>query len=231
VTEQKAIHKHAFWLYGVVVGLAIKSALETSVPHLINPSRLSRELYRAGELVPFDHTHISYPEIVRLGVFLALIIRFYFGSAFFFGEAYEGDNAEQEYPKKNYGLDFIFGFLHFCLFFVLALTIDIHTSPVYWFPVLVGVILVYDLFWYGFSFTQDTSSLIFWWTVVNLLTALAAGLVYVLISGGTQNPLRAELWALWLVAIVSIVDIGLMMIKKPFFEPITRISPRTKPLT
>src|SRR6185436_19866444 len=28
------IHKHAFWLYGVVVGLAIREALNTIVPHI-----------------------------------------------------------------------------------------------------------------------------------------------------------------------------------------------------
>lgn len=228
MTEQKAVHKHAFWLYGVLVGLAIKSALETSVPHLINPTRLIRELLRAGEHVPFQHTQLSYPEVVRLGVFLALIIRFYFGSAFFYGEAYEIDTADEEYPKKNYGLDFVFGFLHFSIFFVLALTIDFHTSPVYWFPVLIGIILVYDLFWYAFSFTQDTSSLIFWWMVINLLTAFLGALVYIGILSWTSNLLKAELWALWLVAIVSIVDIGLMMMKKPFFEPITNLAPHRR---
>jgi len=228
VTEHKAVHKHAFWLYGVIVGLAIKSALETSVPHLINPPRLIRELLRAGALVPFQHLHPTSPQLLRLGALLALVLLFSFGSAFYYGEAYESDTADEDYPKKNYGLDFIFGFLHFNIFFVLALVIDFHTTPVYWFPALVGVILLYDLCWYCFSFKQDTSSLIFWWMIVNLLTAFLGALLYLGVLGISGSIMKAELYALWLVAVVSIIDIGLMMMKKPFFAPITNLAPRKR---
>ncbi len=226
MTDEKAIHKHAFWLYGVVVGLAIKEALETSVPHLINPARLAEELARSGQRLNFPDAEIGLlPEILRLAVFLALTIRFYFGSAYFFGTAYEADDADTKYHKKNYGVDFIFGFLHFISFVILALTIDLHTSPVQWFVYTVAFILVYDLFWYGFSYKQATSKLIFWWMFINLLNALASAFIYSIIERNSKNIITAEFWSLLPVLIVSIFDIGLMMNRKPFFKPIGKIAP------
>ena len=160
MNQNRAV-QHAFWLYGVIVGLALKSALETSVPHLINPPRLITELLRAGEQVPLQHALLSYPEVLRLGIFLALTIRFTTGSAFYFAEVWESASADIDYPRKNYGLDLILGFVHFLFFFCLALTIDFHTSPIHWFPLFIGIILIYDAIWWGFSFRLSTGKLLF----------------------------------------------------------------------
>lgn len=226
MSDEKFIHKHAFWLYGVLVGLAIKQALETSIPHLIAPARLAAEFARTGQALNFPHTELFYPEILRLTVFLALTIRFYFGSVYFFGTAYEAENADTKYSQKNYGSDFIFGFLHFISFVILALTIDLHSSPVHWFVYVVAFILLYDAVWYGFTYKQATSKLIFWWMLVNVGNALFSAVLYFIIDRSTHNPIWAEIWALWPVLIVSVFDIGWMMNKRPFFAPIARTAPR-----
>jgi len=222
--EERAIHKHAFWLYGVLVGVAIKEALETSIHHFVNPARIQEELAHLGQRISYPDSEIGlYPEIIRLTAFLVLIIRFYFGSAYFFGAAYQSRKAHKRFPITNYGMDFIFGFIHFVSFVILALLIDIHTTAIHGFPYLVGFILVYDIFWYVSSVRRSTKAMIFWWMIINLITALTAGLVYVLLE--RRNVITAEIWALWIVIGVSVLDIGMMMAKRPFFLPIGKLVP------
>lgn len=225
MAEEKAIHKHAFWLYGVIVGLAIKAALETTVSHFINPDKLEHELRLIGLGISFPDSEIGLlPEAIRLTVFLVLIVRFYFGSAFYFGAAYESASCETDYPTSNYGIDFIFGFFHFISFVVLALMIDIHTAPIWWFPALVCFILVYDGVWYLSSMGQSTREMIFWWMVMNLLNASISAALYFALRGAA-GPIAAERWALSLVILISFIDIGMMMKKRPFFQPIRDMAP------
>jgi hypothetical protein len=227
---ERAIHRHAFWLYGVLVGVSIKEALETSVAHLVNPGRLVEEARIFNLIISFPHPGTGrYPEIIRLTTFLVLIIRFYFGAAYFFGAAYESETAAKRFPVTNYAMDFVFGFVHFICFVILALLLDIHTTPVHWFPYLVGVILIYDVLWYASSFRRSTRSMLFWWTLVNLFTALISGLVYVIIDLGSHNPVRAETCAFYIVIAVSLLDIGMMMAKRPFFQPIGSLVPPDVP--
>ena len=112
VVDDKAIYKHAFWLYGVIIGLAIKQAFEAVVPHWIHPS---------ADLPHVDYT--LYLELLRFFTFLFLTIRFYLGSAYYFGLVHEAANADQEFPRRNFATDFVLGFLHFLGFVLLALTI------------------------------------------------------------------------------------------------------------
>ena len=58
----EGLRRHSFWLYGVIVGLAIKDALETVVRHLISP--------------PPGLLHDALLESTRLVVFLITIIQF-----------------------------------------------------------------------------------------------------------------------------------------------------------
>jgi len=229
VTEDPAIHKHAFWLYGVLIGVAIKEALETTVPHLLNPNRLAEEFARVGAVVSFPHSEIgSFPEILRLAVFIALVVRFYFGSAYYFGIVYEV-GTENDFPGRNYGVDFVLGFLHFTGFIMLALTINVHTTRPDWFIYTVGFILMYDLLWWGLSPKKSTGEVIFWWMAVNVGNALLSGFLY-LILDPKNHPFRAEGWALAPVIVVSIFDIGWMMKRRPFFEAVSDKVPRRKTL-
>jgi hypothetical protein len=70
--------------------------------------------------------------------------------------------------------------------------------------------------------------MLFWWMLINLLTALAALATDLLIEVlyKNQNHLKAEGWAFYWVISVSLVDIGLMMYKRPFFQPLGRWVPR-----
>jgi hypothetical protein len=225
--QESSIHKHAFWLYGVLVGIAIKEALEIGVAHLVNPERLLAETKLLALPFRFPDNEVGLaPEIIRLTVFLVLIVRFYFGSAFFFGAAYESPSAKIKFPITNYAADFIFGFFHFIAFVILALLIDIHTTPIHHFPYLVAFILIYDVLWYAASFRRSTVKMIFFWMAVNLVTALTAALTYVIIESHYQDVLRAERCAAWIVLVVSVIDIGLMMAKRPFFQPLGKWVPR-----
>jgi len=66
------LHKHAFWLYGVIVGLAVKEALVSTVPDILTPTEPKWE---------------SIIDFSRLVVFVFFITRFYLGSAYFFEES------------------------------------------------------------------------------------------------------------------------------------------------
>jgi hypothetical protein len=226
MAERKALHKHAFWLYGVVVGLAIKEALESTIPHLIDPSHIPPSPEYLQQNVP----HSFYPEFLRLVVFLALVIRFYLGSAYFFTDAYEAEDADTQFEKKNYAVDFVCGFLHFVGFVILALTIDIHSKPIMWFPIAVSFILLYDVFWYLFCFRYETSELMFMWMVINAGNFVLSGFLYLLVDRFGAGPVSAEVWALWPVLLVSLFDIGGMMQDKPYFDRIRRVfSDRRQP--
>src|ERR1051326_1596554 len=161
MAEEEGIHKHAFWLYGVLVGIAIKHALDATVPHIFDPSHIQAQLTPAQLALP-QSQYSFYPDLGRLIVFLILTIRFYLGSAFYFSDIHDasssleipdlGSESTEEQPlNKNYALDFICGFAHFLVFVILAMNIDPHTKQLFWFPVLVGFILFYDFIWWIFS--------------------------------------------------------------------------------
>lgn len=222
MTTDKNIRRHTAWLYAVIVGLAIQQAFVTLVPHLINPG-VTAELIQSNPSFHFPHPQVSvYPEVLRIIVFLVLIVRFYLGSTFFFSIAYERSDSDILFPTKNYATDFVFGLLHFLSFLILALTIDLHSTPPHTFVYLVGFVLFYDLFWFMFSFRQSTSRLIFWWMLINVLTALVSAMIYLVIWEMFRDPFKAETYALWLVIMVSLMDLGLMMTRRPFFRPLGR---------
>ncbi len=208
------------WLYGIIVGLAIKDLLEYSLPHLI---------HRGADQSYLPHPQLGiYPEVIRFFTALFLMIRFYLGAAFYFGLAHEADSAAREFPRRNFGTDFVLGILHFLGFVILAMTINMHEPPVFAFPLVVSFILGYDVFWYVFTFKLDTSDLTRWWAIMNAATLVLGGFLYLLIYVLTHDPVRAELYALWLVLLVTLLDLGLMMNKKPFFQPIEAMVTRRR---
>jgi hypothetical protein len=222
-----AIHKHAFWLYGVLVGVAIKEALESGVAHLVNPERLMAELQLLHVTVNYPHSEVTgWPETIRVIVFLVLIVRFYLGSAFYFGAVYQSEDSKTKFPITNYAADFFSGFLHFVLFVILALLLEIHTNPIAYFPFLVGFILLWDVIWFATSIRRSTAKMIFWWMGANVVTALFGAVIYLVIELRSHDHLQAERCAFYLVILVSLLDIGLMMMKRPFFQPLGKWVPR-----
>jgi len=162
-----------------------------------------------------------YLELLRFFTFLFLSIRFYLGSAYYFGIAHEADSAATQFPKKSFATDFVLGFLHFSGFVFLALTINVHSvEPHRLFALGIVFILGYDVFWFFFTVKLDTTDLIKWWAAVNGVIVAVCVALYLLVEKLTSSTERAELWALWVVFMTTLLDIGWMMQRKPFFEPV-----------
>ncbi len=220
MATHKPLREHAFWLYGVLVGLAIKAGLEGALPHIIQFAHIN-ELLTPQQLSRPQAFYGFYPDLVRLIVLLILIVRFYLGSAYFFGDVHpnNGNNEAEVDSKTNYALDFISGFAHFLAFVILGLTIDVHTVPIFWFPIVITFILLYDGLWWAFSMPyKKTRKIIKWWALVNALNFGASLLIYALLLLLKFDSLIAELWSYSVVLGVSAYDIGSMMSGKPYFQ-------------
>ena len=231
MAAHKPLRQHAFWLYGVLVGLAIKAGLEGALPHIIQFNNLA-EVLTQQQLARPEAQYGFYPDLVRLILLLILIVRFYLGAAYFFGDIYpdkepsaeptsEQTGAETNDEKTNYALDFISGFAHFLAFVILGLTIDVHTTRVSWFPVVLCFILLYDALWWVFSLPYNkTRRIIKWWAIVNAVNVGASLVIFLaLLIFGVSN-INAELWAYSMVLFVSAYDIGAMLKGRPYFQSI-----------
>src|SRR2546427_5006989 len=100
----KPLHKHAFWLFGVLVGLAIKDALEATIPHLVDFAHI-QEFLTAQQLRQPQAYYSFYPDLARLVLFLILIVRFYVGSTYYFGDVYGDENQRNRDLSSNKVLD------------------------------------------------------------------------------------------------------------------------------
>jgi hypothetical protein len=230
MATHKPLQDHAFWLYGVLVGLAIKAGLEGTLPHIIQYAQLN-ELLTSQELTRKQSAYSFYPDLIRLMLLLFLVVRFYLGAAYFFSDVYSKDNepltieSQGEtngvlvHERTNYALDFISGFAHFLAFVILGLTIDVHTKPLYWFPVVVVFILLYDVIWWAFSIPyKKTRKIIKWWALVNAVNVAVSLVVFLTLLLLRFDEVIAEVWAYVLVFAVSAYDIGAMMKGRPYFE-------------
>lgn len=149
-----------------------------------------------------------YVEVIRLAMFLLVSIRFYLGAVIFFERVYGNQAESSRYTHKNFGLDFLFGFVHFLFFSGMALSIDIQENFKHWFPLLMAGTLAYDTLWFISSRRYDTRYLIRLWMVVNLATLLFAIPTYLVVRKVTDDPIPAEIFAYIPVAFFSFVDIG-----------------------
>ena len=198
------LHRHAFWIYGVIVGLAIREALVDVLPHLF--------------ATPFGPVWAHWQEALRLLVFLLLMIRFYLGSAAYFEEAHCQSGCDAKYPNKNYALDFHFGLAHFIVFFMWALTIDPHTNSPFLFPAFLGIVLFYDLTWYLFCREYDTRHLLKLWTALNLFTLLLSSVFFLSIYLVTRNEALAEAVAYIPVLAATVIDVAELMTDRPIVK-------------
>jgi hypothetical protein len=195
----KNVHAHALWIYGVIVGLAIREALTQTLTHVFpeNPPL---------QPVHFGHLQLIL-ESLRVVVFLITIIRFYFGAAFFFDSMY---GADADTGNRVFGFDFLSGAAHFLLFFAWSYSITFHErvgNGVSWFMLLMFTVLVYDLFWYLASLPFDTADFIGFWTILNLITvAISLGL-FTLVTLRFSREI-AEIMCFVPVIIVAIIDLG-----------------------
>lgn len=223
---QDNINRNAFVLYSVLLGFAVKEALWTAIPQII-----SANSFPYGP--DFSNVHrnstLALLQVVRLIAFLFLTIRFFLGSAYFFHLAYGNKDAETDFPVKNIGADAIFLFIQAVGFLSLAFSISVQFVPTRLFVFSLLFVLLYDLFWYSFSLGKSTSRLLFFGTVVNLLTALLATLIYMVVFVTSFSAVRAEIAALILVLMVSALDVGFLMRGMPFGKWLKRLLLNTGP--
>jgi hypothetical protein len=209
---QETLHKHAFWLYGIIAGLAIKEALSVVVPHVL--SFLSPE----ANVDPNYNRTLVVAELIRLVVFLVVIVRFYVGSAFFFESAHLNTSGEKPIEPQDYAKDFLSGLLHFLLFFIWSFSIDTLTRALWLFPAILALILSYDFLWLVFCKHIRNHPLLIFWTVINLFTLIAGALIYlgIWIIWPTHQLLAEEL-TLCLVIAASLEDLRVMLIRTNSF--------------
>jgi hypothetical protein len=144
----RRLHTHAFYLYGVIVGLAVREALIRVGPDLF----LFLSPTTAGWRIRF--------AFLRLCIFFLAITTFYFGAGVFFDKVHTSKGCREKYPKANYGLDFWFGLIHFVFFFAWAQTINDYTrsskGDLSLFLIFLSVIFLYDLAWLLANLTNDS---------------------------------------------------------------------------
>src|SRR6478672_10322850 len=91
----KKAHTHALWIYGVIVGLAIREALTHVMPlALVPPSaaplldQLTPELKKLAQVLQYHPPPPATGQLILIGirlvVFLVMVVRFYFGSVQYF---------------------------------------------------------------------------------------------------------------------------------------------------
>lgn len=152
-------HKEFFWIYGVLVGLAIREAL-------------TQTLHHAFSIPVPDAAWILHIEIWRTVLFMLMIVRFYVGAVVFFNNVY-GPSSPQ--TQNNYYLDFLMGFTQFVLFYSWSVTIFSYSRSMKGFSYFLDVmfiLLLFDFLWLVFNTRNDTFETIKVWTIVNSLTAL-----------------------------------------------------------
>ena len=201
-------HNHAFWIYGVIVALAIREALSTVIPHTI-PLLAQNQI--ASQPEPKNQLML---EAIRLVLFLAMTIRFYLGSCRYFDQVYCADDSKLKFPRANYSMDFVLGLLHFLLFFTWSETLITHDRlrhGLSGFLLIMGMILGFDVFWLLLSWGYDTRTMIGRWAFVNAITLLVA-IVIALVTNYWQlcGERTAEVFTGIPVGLTTLVDFGEM---------------------
>ena len=201
---------HGVWVYGVIVGLAIREALTKVIPQalpmLADPQK--------SAVLHIDAIRATWLYSVRLVVFLAMIVRFYLGSATYFETVYCSEKSAENYPNTNPGIDFLLGLIHFILFFVWSETLtepERFADGLSGFLVILGTILAYDLIWWFVSVKYSTKETIRAWAVLNLLTLGASYGAFFIVGAHTGWGNRAtECAAFFPVLAVTVADFGEM---------------------
>jgi len=207
----KELYKGAFWVYTLIISLAIREVLVHILPRVFN------YYWRAEFGEPTLCSRVFYIQVVRCVVFLLMITRFYLGSVTVLEELKHKVDRDKDAPRGSW-LHVIIGTFHFVLFFGWALTAVSPAQP--WNVSLFLWVLITILLW-------DVAYLILWlclggkapaeqrmfkrWMVRNLLTLLCGLVLFVgFHSWGCARP-YAEVAALVPVLVISVVELYEML--------------------
>lgn len=210
-----AICKHAIWIYGALVGLALKEAIATVAPHM---------------LAFATEPDVLYAEVIRLFVFGLMTIRFYLGAAHVFENLHspalsakdgyadlpEDDQQALRRASRQVGVDFLCGVLHFTIFSVWSMTLElhapygsatahsIHEGAFRW---VLAFILVFDLFWLAARPGPHARELKFWTFVNTASLVMGTALFSWLTMVRHWGSVDAETALLWPLAGICLADI------------------------
>jgi hypothetical protein len=210
------LHNHAFYLYGVLTGLAIREALVRAGPHIFVPSNA----------IPWQ----AHLEAMRLVIFLFTISCFYFGAGVYFNKVHLCPETAEGYEKKNYGLDFGMGMVHFFIFFACAIAISDHSRPKWGispFILYLSAIFLYDLVWLLASIRLDSFEEIKLWAVMCTFVWFLAAVTFLAVGVWKENAVIAEEASFLVLGLYLVGDVIELFTGRPFFlELIKKILPR-----
>jgi hypothetical protein len=213
------LHAHAFWVYGVIVGLAIREALVRAGSHIFLPGSPT---FLPSDVLPWK-LHL---EAFRLIIFLMTITCFYFGSGVFFDKVYLNEKTASRFEKKSYGLDFVLGMVHYLVFFAWSLTLADHSrfrwglSP---FLLFMSAILLYDVVWFVASIRFDTMQELKLWTFFCVVVFFLAGVVFFFGRALSGNDVIAEEISFVVVGLYLLGDLVELFTDRPFFSELVRM--------
>lgn len=192
------LHKDAFWVYGVIVGLAIREVLSHVVPDFISRGWTDWWVQL---------------EVWRSLVFVLIVIQFYLGSSLYFSKVYFRRQSATQFVKRSYPIDFLCGLVHFLVFFVWSITsyhVERARNEVSYFTIALAVVLLYDNVWYIASelANLDTTNEIKPWRDTNHLAFIACLVVYLLVRlAFGMDPVFTEHMILYPAAILGAWDL------------------------
>jgi hypothetical protein len=210
-----SLRRTALWFYGVLVALAIQSVLQPVIPSLIAVLGLQ----------PPDDIEAFVRQLIRVAVFGLTIVRFYLGAIVFFTEAY-GD-TQSEGARSEWGADFLFGLIHFIFFMIWGASASIDAKIAgHVFPLLLGIVLLYDVAWSWFCRGFHARARVLMWMWWNLATVVLGGLLYATLIGRFGLGV-AEVALFLVVVLMSIPDfVGLTTGRLTLAHLAVRVVPR-----
>jgi hypothetical protein len=203
------LHEHAFYLLGVIAGLAIGEGFTNVIPRLVTPP--------SG-----TPSWVLWLEQYRLLVATLVTVRFYVGAGHYFDTVHK--NNTDAFPVRNYYLDFISGLFHFTIVFAWFTTITIHSAAPWshasTFLKLTFLVMLYDLLWLWTSWSQSTYFEIKKWAVINAMNAAAALIIIFVLRDGFDlaDWVKLECWVLSSVVAVSLADLWELATDRDVFE-------------
>ena len=203
----RRIHEQAFWLYTIIIGLAIRQVLIEIIPRSLNYF-FSTELHLPTRETLYASSF--YIELVRSLVFLIVITRFYLGSVLVLAELTRKPGG----PPKGSWVHVLTGSVHFLLFFWWAYTPFV-TAVIWRISLFVWVlilILLWDVAWFVLT-PGDQRSTIKPWLYRNLRTFLGMVILF-FASLWFLSAQAQEVLMLVLVLVVSLGDFREMFTKR-----------------
>jgi hypothetical protein len=194
----REVYKQAFWVYTVIIALAIREVLADVLPRVFAYFQATPAAASSGQAPE----PAFWLEIIRSLAFFIMITRFHLGGTLVLHRL----NEQPSLPARS-GFQVLTGFVHFLLFFAWALMVSrtaqwLRISLFMWILLL---ILLWDLPWCLLSPSSERA-VIKPWVWRNLRTAIETVAIYASLRWLTNEAI-AELAPLVWVGVVSLKEL------------------------